>query len=33
VLDPTRAALLEGFTDGELIVAESLLERFFSRIG
>lgn len=33
VLDPTRAALLEGFSDAELNAAESLLERFFARIG
>jgi MarR family transcriptional regulator for hemolysin len=33
VLDPTRAALLEGFSDEELRVAEQLLERFFIRIG
>jgi len=33
VLDPTRAALLEGFSDEELRSAERLLERFFSAIG
>ena len=33
VLDPTRAALLEGFSDEELHMAERLLERFFSAIG
>lgn len=32
VLDPTRAALLEGFSDDELRVAERLLDRFFIRI-
>ena len=33
VLDPTRAALLEGFSDEELRMAERLLDRFFTRIG
>jgi MarR family transcriptional regulator for hemolysin len=33
VLDPTRAALLEEFSDEELALAERLLERFFTRIG
>jgi MarR family transcriptional regulator for hemolysin len=33
VLDPTRAALLEGFSDEELRVAERLLDRFFTVIG
>jgi hypothetical protein len=33
VLDPTRAALLEEFSNEELAVAERLLERFFTRIG
>jgi MarR family transcriptional regulator for hemolysin len=33
VLDPSRAALLEGFSDDELHVAERLLDRFFTRIG
>jgi MarR family transcriptional regulator for hemolysin len=33
VLDPTRAVLLEGFSDDELRVAERLLDRFFTRIG
>ena len=32
VLDPTRAALLEGFADDELRVAERLLDRFFAAI-
>ena len=32
VLDPTRAALLEGFSDEELHVTERLLERFFGAI-
>ena len=33
VLDPTRAALLEGFSDDELRMAERLLDRFFTRVG
>lgn len=33
VLDPTRAALLEEFTDAELNAAERLLDRFFAAIG
>jgi MarR family transcriptional regulator for hemolysin len=33
VLDPTRAALLEGFRDDELRVVERLLDRFFDGIG
>jgi MarR family transcriptional regulator for hemolysin len=33
VLDPTRAVLLEGFSDDELAVAERLLDRFFASIG
>jgi MarR family transcriptional regulator for hemolysin len=33
VLDPTRAGLLEGFSDEELAVAERLLNRFFVTIG
>jgi len=33
VLDPTRAALLEGFSDEELRMTERLLERFFGAIG
>jgi MarR family transcriptional regulator for hemolysin len=33
VLDPTRAELLDGFSDDELRIAERLLERFFTRIG
>jgi MarR family transcriptional regulator for hemolysin len=33
VLDPTRAALLEGFCDEELRAAERLLDRFFISIG
>ena len=33
VLDPTRAALLEGFSDEELRAAERLLDRFFGAIG
>jgi MarR family transcriptional regulator for hemolysin len=33
VLDPTRAALLEGFSHDERRVAERLLDRFFTRIG
>lgn len=33
VLDPTRAALLEGFSSEELQAAERLLERFFGAIG
>ena len=32
-LDPTRAALLEGFSDDELANAERLLERFFDVMG
>lgn len=32
VLDPTRAGLLEGFSDEELRTAERLLDRFFTRI-
>lgn len=32
VLDPTRAALLEGFADDELRTVERLLDRFFTRI-
>jgi MarR family transcriptional regulator for hemolysin len=32
VLDPTRAALLEGFSDEELGAAERLLDRFFVTI-
>ena len=30
VLDPTRASLLEGFSDRELAAAERLLDRFFA---
>jgi len=33
VLDPTRAALLESFSEEEMRVTERLLERFFSAIG
>jgi MarR family transcriptional regulator for hemolysin len=33
VLDPTRAALLEAFSDRELHAAERLLDRFFNVIG
>jgi len=33
VLDPTRAALLNGFPDDELRVVERLLDRFFDVIG
>ncbi len=33
VLDPARAALLEGFGDEELTAAERLLERFFAVMG
>lgn len=33
VLDPTRAALLEGFADDELAAAERLLGRFFAVMG
>jgi MarR family transcriptional regulator for hemolysin len=33
VLDPTRAALLENFSDDELQVTERLLDRFFRSIG
>ena len=33
VLDPTRAGLLEGFSDEELAVAERVLNRFFVTIG
>jgi MarR family transcriptional regulator for hemolysin len=33
VLDPTRAALLEGFSDIELAAAERLLSGFFGTIG
>lgn len=32
VLDPTRGALLEGFSDDELSAAERLLDRFFGAI-
>jgi MarR family transcriptional regulator for hemolysin len=33
VLDPTRAALLESFSEEEMRVTERLLERFFGAIG
>lgn len=33
VLDPTRAALLRGFSDEELANAERLLDRFFAVMG
>jgi MarR family transcriptional regulator for hemolysin len=33
MLDPARAALLEGFSDEELRTVERLLDRFFLRIG
>lgn len=33
VLDPTRAALLQGFADEELTAAERLLDRFFAVMG
>jgi MarR family transcriptional regulator for hemolysin len=33
VLDPTRAALLEGFVEEDLRAAERLLDRFFTVIG
>lgn len=33
VLDPTRAVLLEGFSDEDLAGAERLFERFFAAIG
>jgi MarR family transcriptional regulator for hemolysin len=33
VLDPSRAALLEGFSDEELAAAERLLDRFFGVMG
>ena len=33
VLDPTRAALLEGFADDDLRAVERLLDRFFGAIG
>lgn len=32
VLDPTRGALLEGFSGDELSAAERLLDRFFRAI-